>query len=56
MDGPRGIILSEISQRKTNTYDFTDMWSLRKKKKKEGKKDTTEKARLLNNKAHSGGG
>jgi len=47
---PESIMLNEISQRKTNTYDFTHMWNLRNKtnnqrEKKNRKRQT--KNRLL---------
>ena len=32
MDGYRGIMLSELSQRKTDTDNFTYMWNLKKTK------------------------
>ena len=37
------IMLSEISQRKTNTVDLTHMWNLRNKTNEQRKKETSQK-------------
>ena len=46
VDGSKGRMLSEVSQRKTILHDFTRMWNLRNKTNEQRKKKQTKKQTL----------